>query len=136
MDLSRLETTPQYLDGWKVRELLYRKQELDIVKRDINSLRLNIEGHYKSDPAASADLETQNWDEPDVEKLLGYMNRAIEEKKNAGKETGGFFGHIAGQTKRHLAKVPEYNKELADIRSQIENLPESRTYKYRLTPSP
>lgn len=135
VDLSRNEKTPQYQEAWKLRELLYRKQELEITRRDINSLRLNITGHFKGDPAVSADLAAQNWDEPDVEKLLGYMERAITEKKSAGKGTGGFFGHVAGQTKRNLAKVVDYNKELVEIRTQIENLPESRAWKYRLAPA-
>lgn len=138
VDLSLLATTPQYQAAWKLRELLYRKQVLETIKRDINSLRLNIESHFGSDPkrkdaALQAALAAENWDEPSVEKILGYMDRAVAEKKEDGKAVSGFFGHIVGQTRKHLAKMPEYNKELAALRTQVENLPEGRTYHYSLT---
>ena len=139
IDLSQKENTPQFQAAFAIREQLYDIEMKNITKRDLNSTRLNMESHYGnpsfSDPAALADLKAQDWDLPDVPKILGYLQRERDERAAAGLNNGGFFGHISGQTNRHLADMPAYNNDIANVRTSIEALPTSRTFTYSLVPA-
>ncbi len=140
IDLAELTTTPQYATALEIRKKLFRKQELEILKRDINSYRLNLEGHFRQDikrkdEAISKEFETMDWNRPDSERILALLERHITEKKADNKGTGGFFGFVAGRTRRNLANIPEINTELAAIREEMESLPATRQYSYSLTPT-
>lgn len=139
IDLSQKENTPQFQTAFAIREQLYDIQMKNITKRDLNSTRLNMESHYGNqafaDPAALADLKAQDWDFPDVPKILGYLQRERDERAAAGLNNGGFFGHISAQTRNHLADVVSYNKDIANVRASIESLPTSRTFTYSLVPA-
>ena len=137
VDLSPFQNTPQYTAASEIRTKLFRKQELDIIRRDINSLRLNLEGYYRQDvkrkdEKALAILTAQEWDAADADVILPLLERQLAEKKEDGKGTGGYFGHVAGQTKRNLPKIKEINAELATIRKEIVALPATRKYEYAL----
>ena len=140
IDLAEFTTTPQYVTALQIRKKLFRKQELEILKRDINSYRLNLESHFRQDikrkdEAISKELEAMDWNQPDSERILTLLERQLTEKKADNKGTGGFFGFIAGRTRKNLANIPEINAELAAIRKEIESLPATRQYSYSLTPA-
>jgi hypothetical protein len=67
--------------------------------------------------------------------MLGYLDRQVEELKNAGRPLGGFFSHIAKQTRKHLSNIVKLNAELVEFRMEIQSLPASRNYNYPLAPS-
>ena len=138
--LAELTTTPQYATALEIRNKLFQKQKLEILKRDINSFRLNLEGHFRQDvkrkdEAISKELEAMDWNQPDAERILALLERQLTEKKADNKGTGGFFGFIAGRTRKNLANIPEINAELAAIRKEMESLPATRQYSYSLTPT-
>ena len=140
IDLAEFTTTPQYATALEIRKKLFRKQELEILKRDINSYRLNLEGHFRQDikrkdEAISKELEAMDWNRPDPERILALLERQVAEKKADNKGTGGFFGFVAGRTRKNIAQVPGINTELAAIRKEIESLPATRQYSYSLTPT-
>ncbi len=140
IDLAEFTTTPQYATALEIRKTLFRKQELEILKRDINSYRLNLESHFRQDvkrkdAVISKELAAMDWNKPDAERILALLERQLTEKKADNKGTGGFFGFIAGRTRRSLANIPEINAELAAIRKEIESLPATRQYSYSLTPA-
>ncbi len=76
-----------------------------------------------------------DWNRPDPERILALLERQVAEKKADNKGTGGFFGFVAGRTRKNIAQVPGINTELAAIRKEIESLPATRQYSYSLTPT-
>jgi lysophospholipase L1-like esterase len=137
-DLSQHHTTPQYREALAVRERLFRKQTIDIIKRDLNSTRLNMEGYYRSDPtgrdsAAYANLMAEDWDHPNTAKILGYLDRQIQEMNDTKRALGNFFSHISKQTHAYLPEIVKLNAELTIIRAETMALPAVRTYRYRLS---
>jgi lysophospholipase L1-like esterase len=139
IDLSTQTGTPQYGAAFALREQLYRKQVIDIIKRDLNSTRLNMESYYESDtdgadPVVFADLLTEDWDNPDATKIIGYLDRQHQEILDSGKSLGNFFSHISRQTRTHLPNIVALNAELAALRTQVMALPASRSYEYSLAP--
>jgi lysophospholipase L1-like esterase len=135
LDLSTNAQTPQYRAASQLREKLHRKQQIEIILQDLNSLRLNMEDHYKMDEEASAALAAQDWNAPDAAMILGYLEKQLGNGKKAGSK-GGFFGHIARQGQKYLPKVREIIQELAAIKTEVMNLPTSHSHKYQLTPVP
>jgi lysophospholipase L1-like esterase len=135
IDLSGQAKMPQYQIAWKLRERLYRKQQIEIILRDLNSLRLNMENHFKEDGLVSAALADQDWTAPDAALLLGYLQQQLSTAKKVGGK-GGFFGHIARQAQTYLPQVPDLIQELKAIKAEVMSLPASRTHRYELSPTP
>ncbi len=135
IDLGLFTTTPQYATALEIRKKLFQKQKLEIIKRDINSYRLNIEGYFRQDvkhkdEAISKELAAMDWNKPDTERILALLERQLAEKKADNKGAGGFFGFVTGRTRKNIANIPEINAELAAIRKEIESLPATREYSY------
>ncbi len=132
INLATKRNTPQYVEAAQLRNnLIGEKLELQAILRDLNSYRLNLLNDAKIYP----ELLEVDWNNPDSEAVIAIREKQIAAMKEKGRNTGSYFGHITNQGKRHLSETAVMRARLAEIRTLLADLPESRTYKYSLSPA-
>ena len=132
INLAPNRNSPQYVEAAQLRNnLIGEKLDLQGILRDLNSYRLNLLNDAKIYP----ELLEVDWNNPDAEAVIGIREKQIAAMQEKGRNTGSYFGHITNQGKRHLSKTAVMRTRLAEIRTLLADLPESRTYKYSLSPT-
>ncbi len=113
----------------KIRDgLINEKLKLQATLRNLNSYRLNLLAEAKTYP----ELLEVDWNDPDAEAVIAIREKQVAAKKAKGQNTGSYFGFITAQGSKHLAETPEIRARLTEIRKQLDALPTSRTYAYRV----
>ena len=129
LNLAANQATPQYAEAMKLRNgLIAEKLKLQALLRDLNSYRLNLLDQAKTYP----ELLKVDWNDPDAEAVIAIRDQQVAAMQAAKKNTGSYFGHITNQGKKYLGKTKEMKERLAEIRTELADLPTSRSYNYVL----
>lgn len=116
IDLAEIESTPQFQQALKVRELILpEKFELERAQRDMASVMFNIDG-----------VDWANADDA--------TGVAAFEKWAATEKGGGWKGYLIGQGKKNFPKRSEIAARLAEIRAELAKMPSEMKHTYEIVP--